>query len=185
MPYKDFEKERERLRSRRANPAWNIYQVKWLKINRWKYKDRINAGKRKWIASNAAKVSKQKAQSYLKHRDRLLKKQRDYYLANTEKCKASMRIHGRVRRAKRHNCKTDSTATIFYNFVRSKKSIPCYYCGKKISGQEAHIDHVIAIAKNGNHASDNLAASCPDCNLRKGKKLPSELTFAPQPLLNL
>jgi len=79
----------------------------------------------------------------------------------------------------------DGTAETFYQFVRSKRVVPCYYCGKKISGKEAHIDHVIAVARNGNHASQNLCASCPDCNYKKGKKLPSETRFQNQPLLNL
>jgi len=73
----------------------------------------------------------------------------------------------------------------FYEFVRSKALIPCYYCGRYINGKKAHVDHVFALSKTGNHSVENLCVSCPDCNTRKATKLPSELRFLPQPLLNL
>lgn len=91
----------------------------------------------------------------------------------------------KVRRARKFGCKRDRSAIDFILFVRKKKSIPCYYCGKRIAGKDAHIDHVIALSRSGNHASDNLAASCADCNLRKSSRLPSQIDFHPQPLLNL
>lgn len=88
-------------------------------------------------------------------------------------------------RARIANSMTDDTAEQFYQFVRAKKRVPCYYCGRYISGKKAHIDHVIAVSKRGNHASQNLCASCPKCNLSKGAKLPSQTTFQSQPLLDL
>lgn len=89
------------------------------------------------------------------------------------------------RRARIAGAYQDGTADAFYKFVRSKKSIPCYYCGSGVAGKDAHIDHVIAVSKQGNHSSENLCASCPTCNLRKNNKAPSEIHFLPQPLLNL
>lgn len=94
-------------------------------------------------------------------------------------------LRGKRRRALIAQCKVDDTAEAFYKFVRSKSRIHCYYCGRVINGKDAHIDHVIAVSKRGNHASDNLAASCQKCNLKKHDKLPSEVTFLNQPLLNL
>jgi 5-methylcytosine-specific restriction endonuclease McrA len=58
----------------------------------------------------------------------------------------------------------------FVETVRAKKSIRCYYCGEKMSGKRAHIDHVFALSKGGNHASSNVCASCPTCNLSKQAK---------------
>lgn len=90
------------------------------------------------------------------------------------------------RRARILGCKSDSTAETFYKFVRSKKRIPCYYCGTIISGKKAHIDHIVALSKSGNHASDNLCASCPSCNLKKNDKTISEINATrDQPLLEL
>lgn len=89
------------------------------------------------------------------------------------------------RKARKQNCKTDSTAETFYAFVRSRKTIPCYYCGNPVSGKKAHIDHIMAISRSGNHSSENLCASCPTCNLSKGAKLLSEWKREGQQLLQL
>jgi 5-methylcytosine-specific restriction endonuclease McrA len=121
---------------------------------------------RDWISKNKKRYAEWRSQYSAKNRDK----------AN---------ISNRIRYGRLSKVKTDPNAYKFYEFVRSKKSIPCYYCGKRISGKEAHIDHVIALAKDGNHASENLCASCPKCNWRKNAKLPSELHFLDQPLLNL
>ncbi len=74
---------------------------------------------------------------------------------------------------------------IFYQNVRLKRWIKCYYCGRKTSGKAAHIDHVIALSRSGNHAVENLAATCPDCNFSKGPKLPHEWPKHPQMFLAL
>lgn len=171
MPFKNPEVEK----------AW---RRKWSQ-NRRRQKPGVDSPRtRAWEKRNPDKRKAQKRRYYQKHRQRLLKKQKAYYKANTAKCHASMRKHTLNRRgALARN--SDNTATAFILFVRSKKQLPCYYCGNPVSGKKAHIDHVIAVSKRGNHASQNLCASCPDCNLRKGSKLPSELTFIEQPLLNL
>lgn len=42
----------------------------------------------------------------------------------------------------------------------------CYYCG----GQATAADHIVPRAFDGGHGVENLIASCPACNFRKGKK---------------
>lgn len=184
---------------------------KWARNRRLKTPGIDSPRKRAWEKRNPSKLKAQKRRYYLKHRTRLLEKQKRYYAENTEACLIRMKdyaannpevikSHKRKwylknttsnaakearRRLRLSVAKTDSTAEAFYLFVRSRDRIPCYYCGKNVSGKEAHIDHVIAISRSGNHASDNLCASCPDCNTRKKDKLPSELPFGDQRLLNL
>ena len=49
----------------------------------------------------------------------------------------------------------------------------CYHCGKTLRASTAkhmHIDHLIPISKGGSNDDDNLVASCPKCNLRKGDR---------------
>lgn len=110
---------------------------------------------------------------------------KSYYLKNHEKMKCMHVRASARRRALIAGSYQNGTAENFYKFVRGKKSIPCYYCGVSMAGTDAHIDHVIAVSKQGNHSSENLCASCPTCNLRKNNKAPSEIRFLPQPLLNL
>lgn len=133
----------------------------------------------------------QRRKSGLEWYHRNPEKQREWERNNPDKVKASKRkweqnnpatllANNAKRRARIAGCATDTTAAAFYKFVRSQKSIPCYYCGRKVSGNKAHI-----VSRNGNHASENLCASCRKCNLIKNAKLPSETAFNGQPLLNL
>lgn len=134
------------------------------------------------IGRESAKRNRAKIREYVRSRPEKAKEYRERWFA---KHPGLQNYYGQKRRIRIANLKSDPTAKAFYLFVRSKDKIPCYYCGRVISGKKAHIDHVIAVTKNGNHASDNLCASCRDCNLRKSSKLPSELHFINQPLLNL
>ena len=47
----------------------------------------------------------------------------------------------------------------------------CACCGVDIS-KKYELDHIVALINGGRHADDNLQATCPDCNRRKGAKDP-------------
>lgn len=49
----------------------------------------------------------------------------------------------------------------------------CHWCGCDCSGR-FHVDHIIPLSKGGPHELDNLAISCPPCNLRKNAKMPEQ-----------
>lgn len=49
----------------------------------------------------------------------------------------------------------------------------CYWCQKPV-GDDYHVDHRIPLARGGTNAPDNIVISCPDCNMRKGAKMPWE-----------
>lgn len=132
--------------------------------NRWR-KNNPNYGK-EWAVRNAKKMRAYRMKWQLRHKAFRNEQNHEYF-------------------ATRRQCTSDGSAKAFYLFVRAKKRIRCYYCGRWVTGKEAHIDHVISVNNRGNHASENLAASCPECNYRKSAKLPSEVTFIKQGLLNL
>lgn len=50
----------------------------------------------------------------------------------------------------------------------------CWWCGKKIKGNEYHIDHVIPIMRGGTNDVSNLRIACPECNLKKGARSAGE-----------
>ena len=52
----------------------------------------------------------------------------------------------------------------------------CHYCGKKVSGKELHLDHVVPLYMGGAHASYNLVVSCYSCNCSKSTKMPNQWT---------
>lgn len=44
----------------------------------------------------------------------------------------------------------------------------CQYCGEQTDAP--HCDHIEPVSQGGSNAMDNLATSCPACNLAKGAK---------------
>jgi hypothetical protein len=46
----------------------------------------------------------------------------------------------------------------------------CFYCGKKIAGNEATIDHVQPVANGGTKHLQNLVLACKPCNTSKAMK---------------
>lgn len=46
----------------------------------------------------------------------------------------------------------------------------CFYCDSKL--ETYHIDHIIPLAKGGEHKDFNVVLSCPKCNLTKSSKDP-------------
>lgn len=142
-----------------------------------------------------SKARARNRRTYLLRRDRLNEYQRNRYWADPEKPRARCREYSRKNRAviysrnaKRRlalEASANPTADTFYKYVRSLRTVNCYYCGESVRGKEAHVDHIVAIANGGNHCSSNLAASCPKCNLSKNAKPLTEWSCTSQPLLNL
>lgn len=46
----------------------------------------------------------------------------------------------------------------------------CFYCGEKVTSQNATLDHLIPQSKEGKHTKDNLKTSCLVCNSIKSGK---------------
>jgi 5-methylcytosine-specific restriction endonuclease McrA len=57
----------------------------------------------------------------------------------------------------------------------------CVYCGT--SGGRLTLDHVVPRSRGGESIWENVVTSCAPCNLRKGNRLPEEvsMTLAAQP----
>lgn len=47
----------------------------------------------------------------------------------------------------------------------------CVHCGCKLDINAFHVDHLFPIALGGGDNDENLAPSCPPCNLTKGAKI--------------
>jgi 5-methylcytosine-specific restriction endonuclease McrA len=69
---------------------------------------------------------------------------------------------------------TKSVARI-YELAHSTSRVKCYLCGKAISNGERHVDHIVPLAKGGEHSARNLAIACAKCNLSKNAKMPAEV----------
>lgn len=190
MPFSNPIKAREYAKiwarkRRKTHPISKEKQYEYWRNTYTKNTEKIKKRAKDFRSSHLEEV-RNRERDYSKNNRHIRNKNNKLYcLRNPERVKIQKTKNQSARRARLAGCITNKTADIFYKFVRSKEKIKCYYCGIEMSGKEAHIDHVIAISKNGNHSSENLAASCANCNLRKNSKLPSEIYNEGQPLLNL
>jgi 5-methylcytosine-specific restriction endonuclease McrA len=48
----------------------------------------------------------------------------------------------------------------------------CQYCGHEASNMT--VDHIVPRNRHGQHCWENLVAACPQCNRRKGGRMPAE-----------
>jgi 5-methylcytosine-specific restriction endonuclease McrA len=158
---------------------------------------------REWARRNPerrAAIVKKYYQTHVRHRDpeKVRRAKEKYYKANREKVilKAKLwkqahpekvKLWGRIHRAKRRAQMSSSAPIVqtFYEGLRKRAFVKCYWCGAKISGKEIQVDHVIALSKGGNHAIENLAASCAACNQSKHARLPHEWAKHPQMFFTL
>lgn len=58
--------------------------------------------------------------------------------------------------------------------LESLSVLNCFYCGKVITDEAWHVEHLTPIARGGEHSAANVVPSCSSCNLSKGKLLPNE-----------
>lgn len=56
---------------------------------------------------------------------------------------------------------------IIYYDVHGKGPFECYWCGEEVDWGTLHIDHLNESKKD--NSPDNLVASCPVCNLKRGR----------------
>lgn len=80
--------------------------------------------------------------------------------------------YNETRRAKVKNAKGKFTAADVQLQLKTQKG-KCWWCGKKIK-DKYHVDHRIALDKQGSNDATNIVISCPACNLSKGNKMPWE-----------
>lgn len=88
----------------------------------------------------------------------------------------SIKVYAAARRARKAGAATGCRKAYraFVRWARNEPSIPCRWCGEDTRPRVRHIDHVIPLARGGADSVENLCVACPDCNMRKGSKLPEE-----------
>jgi 5-methylcytosine-specific restriction endonuclease McrA len=124
---------------------------------------------------------------YRKHRMSILSALRDSYWSNIEASRRKVRESltrwrsrnvekcadiQRKRRAVRKGSldhSFDGVAHTRHLFVWQDSR--CYHCNRPISNGDVHMDHLYPIALGGQHHRENLALSCPECNLSKGARI--------------
>lgn len=127
------------------------------------------------------KRASQRRETYLRHRVKRINDVRAYYEKNKERLNsiAKLRLKSNPEKARAYWNNRDAkrraagwyklTAEQISDLFNSQKG-KCFYCDKNLASY--HIDHIIPIAKGGEHKLSNLVLSCPKCNLTKNSQDP-------------
>lgn len=111
---------------------------------------------------------KSKAQYYAKNAEVLKVKIKAWGAANPEKVRLAKKLNKGKRRAKVKGNHVPSWVVrrLFDLFERQ-----CAYCR---NSPAVHLDHIMPLAKGGEHKIENLAPACARCNQSKNARLPEE-----------
>lgn len=121
-------------------------------------------------------------QRYADNKELLKKQSNDYRAANHErrleierasraKNKETYRLTKNARQSIRNRLIQGSEYLILPKELEHLNKLPCFACG---DSSKATIDHVIPLARGGNHSIGNLLTLCLSCNASKGKRTMTE-----------
>ena len=148
---------RYRAEHKAQKRAWNIANAKRQRDNliKWKQKNKVrHAVKRAaYRKANKAKI-------------------RAYHLANLEQ---GREIRRRCRARRRGLPILNPKLIVSWEKRwRALERVRCYWCLGTFEPKDCHVDHIVPVAKGGQHAIENLCISCSECNWHKHDKLPEE-----------
>ncbi len=160
-------------------------------------RDARRAKQKQYVAENAEKVAARKAAYYRRTRDRWLEAGRERYEANKAIILERQREYRErpgfhemraewlrewhaahpdarseydaVRRARLLGAEAEAVARAAI-WVRDRGV--CRICDELADPRNWHLDHIVPLSKGGGHVADNVAVTCPPCNMKKGASDP-------------
>lgn len=76
---------------------------------------------------------------------------------------------------RRANFYTQAVEDVRREEIARRDNHTCHICGKWVSVHEASLDHVVPLAKGGEHTHSNIRLAHKVCNSKKGDRLTSEI----------
>lgn len=191
-PIDDFQKHK-RMTDGHLNQC-KVCRKAYEQLYRSKNKEKISVRDKNYHENNKSRRSEQAKEAYQLAKEIVKQKQREYYKANTDKCKEYHKqyhedhkkdeVYSSTRRNNKHIRRTrekeqcDNTVTAqTLEFLKIKQEYKCNYCMSDLNFTDlgaVHLDHIIPISKGGFHSITNVCWTCPACNLSKGSKLLEE-----------
>lgn len=139
-----------------------------------------------YVKANPEKRKESKHNSYLKHKDSAAEYARNYYVENKDVIlergknwdKANPEKKAEKYNRRRARLSACKTYEIRESFLINLKNSPCIGCGSRIKITQ---DHIVPLARGGNHSEGNLQPLCLSCNSGKQDKLMSEWKYKKGP----
>ena len=135
-------------------------------------KDSLTAKMREYSAVNADAIAENGRKYRQENQGKIAEKCQRWAAANQDKVTAK----SRNRRAKIRNADGSHTAEDVKAIFESQRGL-CANCTSKLikSGKNRyHVDHIQPLSKGGSNDKYNLQCLCPECNLKKNAKDPSD-----------
>jgi 5-methylcytosine-specific restriction endonuclease McrA len=141
------------------------------------------AADRAYYEANREPFLAQRAGYKLVNRDRLNEQRREYYAKTRKERLETTRAYEKAhpekkaaREAKRRALKRDATVeAVDYAIVLERDGMWCYLCETEIERREdVHFDHVLPLARGGEHSYANVRVAHSLCNIRKSDKTADE-----------
>lgn len=138
------------------------FQVNYRKDNL----DKIKIWKTNSRIKNSEKILEHYRSFREANRERLREQYKQYYKNNLEK----FRVRGHNRYAIKKSGDVTILTTLFLEDLLYQQNNKCFYCKNELN--KYHIEHLIPLARGGEHKEYNIVLSCPTCNLAKRDKMP-------------
>ena len=129
--------------------------------------DEINKVRRQRVARNRDKVNERKRKWNAKNKDKVRESNKRWRKNNPEKYAIYLSTRSRRKQIGGDYCGGD-----LFELYLSQKGC-CWWCEERLYGK-FHIDHRIALSRNGKDELSNICLTCALCNTSKGSKLPHE-----------
>lgn len=110
--------------------------------------------------------------------ERCRERARDWAKANPERYRLNQSKHQFKRAALERGAESGDRKSYlkFIEIVKLAGSLPCYWCGKRTTKKNRHIDHIFPLSKGGKDDVLNLCCSCAKCNQIKNAKPPEQFS---------
>jgi 5-methylcytosine-specific restriction endonuclease McrA len=149
------------------------------------------AYRRKWMRENPERGQALRARTYTKHRDKRVAHHREYNNQNRERINAEsrrraqenpelIRARGAAYKAanpakyseyearRRWRKANLAVGEVDYDAILERDGLVCHICGQPVPQGEHQFDHVIPLAKGGEHSAENIKIAHGLCNRKKG-----------------
>lgn len=154
----------------------SCHSFSWKKFNAAN-SDHVKRSRNEWARKHPEKVKESRQKHYKKNKDAVLKRSKNYLKTHPQirksithryylKNKLYYKLKCAERKARKQRLTIVKFSTVQFEQRMSVFGDKCFYCG----GPFQHVDHAIALIRNGYHCLANLRPSCESCNLRKGSK---------------
>ncbi len=107
---------------------------------------------------------------YKQHDPKATARMRDWRATHPDRTREAWRAAAQLRRARLASVLATLTAAE-WEAILEAAGYACIYCGSR---ERPSMDHLMPIARGGQHTAENVAPACLPCNLSKGTKTAHE-----------